>query len=159
MKKFILSLAVCLCAAFSAQAQWTVGARAGSGFQAQSSYHFGSENYVEGRLGMDWVGHGGYLAADFTALYMWNLCTMDWTPSAGQWFFDAGCGVGLGGDVNYLRVGVAGSARLGIKFNSAPVRLAVDWSPLIGPSFPYHAKAHFHQWGLCNLGISAVYCF
>ena len=163
MKKFILSLAVCLLMAVGAKAQdWSLGARLGSGFQAQAEYTLTDNTYLEGRFGMNWASRGASLNADFTALHNWNVCTMDWTPSAGQWFFDAGCGIAVGGAAHYAYVGAAGCAKLGIKFNSAPVKLSLDWTPVIGPGIGYgggHSSAGFNQWGLANLGISAVYCF
>ncbi|MBR2333064.1 MAG: hypothetical protein IKA60_01875 [Rikenellaceae bacterium] len=163
MKKFILSLAVCLCAAFAANAQdWAIGGRVGSGLQAQAELGLTSNTYLEGRLGMGWANLNANLNADFTALHNWNVCTMDWTPSAGQWFFDAGCGVTVGGAAHYAYVGVAGCAKLGIKFNSAPVKLSIDWTPSFGPGISYGkswSDAWFHDWGMANLGISAVYCF
>ncbi len=178
MKKILLSLAVCLGAAFSAQAQeWTVGGRIGSGLQAVGSYSLSDKTYVEGRIGLGWFGG---IAADVTALHMWNIMTMDWTPSAGQWFFDAGAGVNGGGGApsgyagtgiraNFGYVGGAGCAKLGIKFNNVPIRLAFDWTPVFGVDFvnvvdkdgivaPIH-QAGFYGTGLGNFGISCEYCF
>lgn len=83
MKKLIFSLAVCLCAlTASAQDRWAVGGRFGSGLQAQGEYHFMNDNYLEARFGMYYANPGATVMADFTALYNWNICTMDWTPSA-----------------------------------------------------------------------------
>ena len=164
MKKILLTLAVCLGAAFSAHAQeWTVGGRIGSGLQAVGSYSLSDKTYVEGRVGLGWFGG---IAADVTALHMWNIMTMDWTPSAGQWFFDAGAG---GIRANFGYVGGAGCAKLGIKFNNVPIRLAFDWTPVFGVDFvnvvdkegivaPIH-QAGFYGTGLGNFGISCEYCF
>jgi hypothetical protein len=153
MKKILLSLAVCFCAAMSAQAQeWTVGGRIGSGLQAVGSYSLSDKTYVEGRIGLGWFGG---IAADVTALHMWNIMTMDWTPSAGQWFFDAGAGVNGGGGASYGYVGGAGCAKLGIKFNNEPIRLAIDWTPVFG----VRSAIGFNPWGLANFGISCEYCF
>ena len=152
MKKFILSLAVCLCAAFSAQAQsWNLGGRISGGIQAQAEYNYSDAAYVEGRLGLNALIEG--MAVDLTALHMWNVATMDWTPSAGQWFVDLGAGAGIGGNKT-LFVGAAGSAKFGIKFNDAPVRLAIDWTPIIGV-----IGGSFYGLGCANVGISCVYCF
>ena len=108
MKKFILVLAAIFCVATTASAkggkfqqavqtvasqQWSVGARVGSGFQAQAECFYSDNKYVEGRLGMSWV-YGG-VVADFSVLHNWNVCKMDWTPDAGQWFLDAGVGAVL----------------------------------------------------------------
>lgn len=185
MKKFLLSLVVCLFAvsasaqiwqdvetAFTTKTKWAVGGRIGSGLEAQAEYTFDSDNYIEGRFGMGWICGG--LTADFTALYQWQIFDMDWTPSAGKWFFDAGAGVGVGGCANYCYVGAAGSAKLGIKFKNAPVKLAFDWTPIFGAEIAYFPKVNeadtdsvnvkstyskFFGRGLINFGISCVYCF
>lgn len=137
MKKLLLTLAMGLLA-WSASAQnWTVGGRIGSGFQAVGQYVFSNDNYVEARFGAYWANAGGTVTADFSVLYNWNVCNMDWTPSAGRWFFDAGAGINVGGKGHYAYVGVAGSAKLGIAFKGAPVRLSFDWSPAFGPGIAY----------------------
>lgn len=162
MKKFLLTIAVCFCALTVSAQGWSVGARVGSGFQAQGEYAFNNNNYVEGRFGMSWLNGGAALVADFTALYQWNVLNMDWTPSAGEWFFDAGVGVSVGGREHYAYVGAAGCAKLGIKFNSAPIKLSFDWTPVVGPEIGYYGKssvARFYAYGLANFGVSAVYCF
>ena len=93
--------------AWSASAQnWTVGGRIGSGFQAVGQYVFSNDNYVEARFGAYWANAGGTVTADFSVLYNWNVCNMDWTPSAGRWFFDAGAGINVGGKGHYAYVGV-----------------------------------------------------
>ena len=117
---------------------WTVGGRIGSGFQAVGQYVFSNDNYVEARFGAYWANAGGTVTADFSVLYNWNVCNMDWTPSAGRWFFDAGAGINVGGKGHYAYVGVAGSAKLvlpsrGLRyvFRSTGRRLSVPES-LIG---------------------------
>lgn len=198
MKKIILSIAVVLCAAsVSAQSwmdsvtnskNWSVGARIGSGFQAVAEYTFPSDNYLEGRFGMSWCNGGGTLMADFTALYNWHISTMDWTPDAGKWFFDAGCGVVVGGRSHYAYFGFAGSAKIGIAFHDAPIKLSIDWTPYIGPGISYNVDvpvyenrpvdpafpnitapvvtgvkktsySSFNEYGFANFGLSCVYCF
>lgn len=177
MKKILMIAAIALGFAAAASAQewkvgdttldfnkktWRVGARLGSGFQAVGEWEYNSKNYIEARFGMAWY-HGGLLTADFTFLHNWNVCKMDWTPGAGQWFFDAGVGLTVGGRANFVNLGVAGSAKLGIEFNSAPIRLSLDFSPAIGPWIVYipggGAGAGFNAHGFANLGLSAVYCF
>ena len=164
MKKILLVLvaAVFCVATVSAQgklssAKWSAGLRATYGIQGVAECFYSSDKYVEGRLGL----YGG-VSADFTVLHNWNVCTMDWTPSAGKWFFDAGVGVNVGGVAHAATVGAAGCAKLGIKFDAAPVRLAVDITPSIGPIIGYGkgwSGASFYYMGLCNVGISAAYCF
>lgn len=161
MKKILLSLAALLCVATVSAQGWAVGGRFGTGLQAQGEYHFSNNNYVEARLGFQYVDG---VRADFTALYNWNVCTMDWTPSAGEWFFDAGVGVNVGGISHLVTLGVAGQARLGIKFNSVPLRLSFDFAPAFGPWVTHgfgkgNNGAGFYKWGICNFGVSAVYCF
>lgn len=172
MKKIILSLAVVLCAV-SASAQnwvnqatdaskWAAGVRVGSGFQAVAQYTFESQNYFEGRFGMSWCNGGASLMADFTALYNWHIATMNWTPGTGDWFFDAGCGVVIGGREHWAYFGPAGSAKLGIAFHDVPLKLAVDWTPYIGPAIAYGngwSGSTFNEYGFANFGISCVYCF
>lgn len=170
MKKILLTLAVCFCALSVSAQEWAVGGRLGSGLQAQGEYRFANNNYVEARFGMSWAYPS--LVADFTALYNWNVCTMDWTPSAGEWFFDAGCGINVGGREHYAFVGAAGCAKLGIKFHKVPLRLSFDWTPAFGAEIAYWGSqtvggykikggsvSDFNERGLCNLGISCVYCF
>ena len=162
MKKLLLTLAMGLLA-WSASAQnLTVGGRIGSGFQAVGQYVFSNDNYVEARFGAYWANAGGTVTADFSVLYNWNVCNMDWTPSAGRWFFDAGAGINVGGKGHYAYVGVAGSAKLGIAFKGAPVRLSFDWSPAFGPGIAYWdggSHSEFNERALCNFGITCVYCF
>ena len=162
MKKLLLITVLALGFALAANAQgFRAGGRIGSGFQAQAEYCYNGANYLEGRLGMGWY-HNGILTADFTLLHNWNVGTMDWTPSAGQWFFDAGFGVTAGGRSNIVTLGVAGCAKLGIEFNDAPIRLAIDWTPAFGPAIAYVGQtsaAAFNEYGLANLGLSAVFCF
>lgn len=183
MKKIILIAAMVLGFAVAADAQgFRLGARLGSGFQAQAEYSYNGANYFEGRLGLAWY-IAGEPTADFTILHNWNVCTMDWTPSVGQWFFDAGVGLTVGGRAykseafaevggevstiavrgGYVNLGVAACAKLGIEFNNAPVRLSLDFTPAFGPEIAYisgyGAGAGFAKYGLANLGISAVYCF
>ena len=162
MKKIILIAAMVLGFAVAADAQgWRAGARVGSGFQAQGEWSYNGADYVEARFGMGWY-HGG-LTADFTALHNWNICTMDWTPSVGQWFVDAGAGLTIGGRANFVNLGVAGCAKLGLEFNDAPIRLSLDWTPAFGPAIVYvpgwGSGAVFNEYGLANLVISAVFCF
>lgn len=163
MKKIFLVLAAIFCVATVSAQKWAVGGRVGSGLQAVGEYQYAQKTYVEARFGMQWVAG---LAADFTALHNWNVCTMDWTPSAGKWFFDAGVGVNVGGAANVAYVGVAGMAKLGFKFNKIPLKLAFDFTPSFGPIIGYyHAQgeswthAGFFNYGICNLGVSAAYCF
>lgn len=163
MKKIILVAAMVLGFALAASAQqYRAGVRVGSGFQAQAEYNYAESNYFEARFGMSWCNFGGFLTADFTVLHNWNVMNMDWTPSVGQWFFDAGAGINVGGRAHYATVGVAGIARLGIEFNDVPIRVSVDYTPVFGPEIIYgkgYSAAAFNEYGLANLGLSAVFTF
>ena len=172
MKKIFLVLAAALCVAtVSAQnkfessiknaaqtiasQKWSVGLRATYGVQAISECFYTGDKYFEGRLGI----FGG-AAADFTVLHNWNCFNWDWTPSAGQWFLDAGVGANLGGTAHNMWVGVAGDVKFGIKFNNVPIRLAVDYTPVIAWNFNYHGvKDNIHTPGFYNFALSATYCF
>lgn len=162
MKKFLFTLAVSLMA-WSASAQnWMVGGRIGTGFQADAAYVFGNNNYVEARFGADWANHGGTVTADFTALYNWNILQMDWTPSFGTWFFDAGAGINVGGKKHYAYVGVAGCAKLGVDLAKVPLRLSFDWTPSFGPEIAYwkgYSASNFYERGLLDIGITCTYRF
>ena len=128
MKKIFLVLVAVLCvASVSAQkTKWAAGLRATYGVQAVGEYFYSSDKYAEARLGL----FGG-ACADFTALHNWNCCNWDWTPSVGKWYLDAGVGLNLGGAKQVVFGGVAGQVKFGIKFNKVPIRLAVDYSPMI----------------------------
>lgn len=175
MKKIFLVLAAMVCVAtVSAQnnvinaitsQKWSVGLRAGSTVQAVAECFYGDNTYVEGRFGMTALfgSSNAPVAADFTVLHNWNCFNMDWTPSTGKWFFDAGVGLSVGGGSHTAYVGVAGNAKFGIKFNSAPVRLSVDWTPVFGPGFVYgkgyNTHTGFPSLNIANFGVSAAYCF
>lgn len=160
MKKFLLTLVAVLCVSGAFAQDWKVGGRLGSGFQAVGQYTLNNDNYVEGRFGAGWLD--GAVTADFTALYNWHIYDMDWTPSVGTWFFDAGVGLNIGGREHYAYLGVAGMARLGITFNDAPVSLSVDYTPVVGPEIGYgggHSNATFRGMGFANFGITCTYNF
>ena len=177
MKKVLLLFVAVIFASSAFAQDWSLGARVGSGFQAVGQYKYDGNNYVEARFGASWnnpvvttIYNGpdtvdveeGRIMADFTLLHNWHILDMDWTPDGGIWFFDAGVGVNVGGRANYAYVGVAGMARLGFTFHTAPVTLALDWSPTFGPGILYVGKyneAFFNELGLANIGISCTYNF
>ena len=165
MKKIFLVLVAVLCvASVSAQkTNWAAGLRATYGVQAVGEYFYSSDKYVEARLGL----FGG-ACADFTALHQWNCCNWDWTPSVGKWYLDAGVGLNLGGAAHYVWGGVAGDVKFGIKFNKVPIRLSVDYTPVIGIAgwYGYHdlgdsvvRKVHLHTPGFYNFALSATWHF
>jgi hypothetical protein len=166
MKKLLLALAFVFCAASVSAQGWGLGARVNAGVQLQAEYTFSSENYLDGRVGINFPGG---LDLDLTLLYQWNIGQWDWTPKAGSWFVDLGVGANVGMASKYLYVGGIGCAKLGIKFNKTPVKLALDYSPSIGPwiggksdaSAADGTKTHvgIRTEGFFNFGISCVYCF
>ena len=168
MKKILLALAFVLCAASVSAQDWAIGGRITSGIQVQGEYQFDNGNYLEGRLGLGLINGAGL---DFTALHQWNICKMEWTPRVGEWFFDAGAGASIGMASKFLYVGATGCAKLGIEFNTAPVKLAIDYSPTIGPWVGSGKVANgddgsdtklysgIRTAGFLNFGISCVYCF
>ena len=195
MKKIFLVLAAALCVAtVSAQnkfessvkqaaqvvasQKWSVGLRVGAGAQVDAECFYAGDKYLEGRLGLGIIGG---LGADFTALHNWNCYNWDWTPSVGKWYLDAGVGANVGGNGGWVYAGVAGAVKFGIKFNKVPIRLAIDYTPVLGVHVVYgqthtetvtddagvttEVKTHvpsklgFHDKGFYNLALSATYCF
>lgn len=165
MKKIFLVLVAVLCvASVSAQkTKWAAGLRATYGVQAVGEYFYSSDKYAEARLGL----FGG-ACADFTALHQWNCCNWDWTPSVGKWYLDAGVGLNLGGAAHYVWGGVAGDVKFGIKFNKVPIRLSIDYTPVIGIAgwYGYYdlgdsevRKVHLHTPGFYNFALSATWHF
>lgn len=177
MKRVLLLFVAILFASTSFAQDWSVGGRVGSGFQAVGQYKYNGNDYIEARFGASWNNpvvhtinesantfsvHDGRVMADFTLLHNWHILEMDWTPSAGLWFFDAGAGVNIGGREHYAYVGVAGMARLGFTFHNVPVTLAVDWTPTFGPGIHYYGKqndAFFNELGLANVGVICTFNF
>lgn len=161
MKKLFVLLAVVALGASTASAQeWGAGIRIGSGFQGVAQKSFANENYIEARLGMDWM-HSGVIIADFSALYVWNIANMDWTDT-GNWFFDAGLGLNLGGKSHYATVGAQLMARLGYTFENSPISLALDWSPVLGAEIAYmkdFSESNFNERGIANFGLSCIFRF
>lgn len=173
MKKFLLIMVAVMCVGTLSAQKWSLGGRIGSGFQAVGQYEVTADSYIEARFGASWNnplflrevnGHVSEhrVMADFTALYNWHIFEMDWTPDTGLWFFDAGCGVNVGGREHYAYVGAAGMARLGIKFFDVPLSVSFDWTPSIGPNIFYgggYSTTAFNELGLANLGVSCVFNF
>lgn len=179
MKKFALTLVTVLFATAAFAQDFSAGLRVGSGVQAVGQYCYNGENYLEARFGASWNNFivvtpkttGSRLMAEFTLLHNWHILDMDWTPSYGEWFFDAGVGVSAGGREYFAYAGINGMARLGFKFFDAPVTIALDWSPTIGPAIAYgkymvgnevigrYNNVVFNELGLANIGISCVFNF
>ena len=171
MKKILLILVAVLCvttvsaenkikdaANYVASQKWSVGLRATYGVQAVAECFYSDKAYFEGRLGL----FNG-LAADFTVIHNWNLFAWDWTPSVGQWYFDAGVGGNIGGHAHFCYGGVVGQAKFGIKFNKVPIRLAIDYSPAINIGGTYGFEeanvVGLYTAGFFNGGLSATWCF
>lgn len=162
MKKFFVILAACLLTSVSVSAQnWAIGGRVGATLQFDAQYHW-ANSYIEGRFGAGFANHGGTITADFSALYNWKVLRWsNWTPSAGDWFLDAGVGLNVGGREHYAYVGPAGIVKFGIQFTGAskPVSLSLDWNPAFGVGIGYghgYSSAGFNEMGLANIGITCV---
>lgn len=156
MKKFLLIIAAAFCVASASAQGWGLGARVNAGVQLQGEYQFASENYLEGRLGINFVNG---LNLDLTVIHQWNVCNWDWTPNAGKWFLDLGAGAQgalflqeKGG----VYAGVVGDAKFGIKFNKVPIKLAVDYTPGLGLLM---VDGGGLTGSFFNFGLSCVYCF
>lgn len=188
MKKILLVIAAIFCVATVSAQKWAVGGRVGSGLQAVGEYHFSDKNYAEVRLGMGWLGkdygfshwrdNGSFYSDphinfELTGLYNWKVLNFDWTPEAGDWFLDAGVGAGFAIRKYYTYVGVAGQVKFGFQLKSIPLKVAIDWTPIVGPEICYggpskgyhwvfpnnYKRATFSGYTLANFGVSAVYCF
>lgn len=182
MKKFLLLVVASLFVTGAFAQDWSVGARAGSGFQAVGQYSLNQKNYVEARFGLNLARCA---SADLTGLYNWRLLQWDWTPEAGTWFLDAGVGASVGGAKHYAYFGATGMARFGFKFRKVPISLSIDYTPVIGLDFLYgpgggadnngteagyapvetraaankRTSVGFHEAGLWNSGITFTYTF
>lgn len=156
MKKFLLIIAAAFCVASASAQGWGLGARVNAGVQLQGEYQFASENYLEGRLGINFVNG---LNLDLTVIHQWNVCNWDWTPNAGKWFLDLGAGAQ---GALFLQekcgvyAGVVGDAKFGIKFNKVPIKLAVDYTPGLGLLM---VDGGGLTGSFFNFGLSCVYCF
>lgn len=184
MKKLLVLAAVvamsALCASTVSAQGWSVGARVGSGLQAVGQRNFADGNYLEMRLGMDWIDVHG-VGADVSLTYNWAVTTMDLTDE-GIWFVDLGAGLNVGGSsssamgytTHYTWVGLQGVAKFGYTFEEIPLSLAFDWSPVFGIGVAswdaygsYHGNkdvprghhSEFRGSGVGNFGISCVYSF
>lgn len=156
MKKFLLIIAAAFCVASASAQGWGLGARVNAGVQLQGEYQFASENYLEGRLGINFVNG---LNLDLTVIHQWNVCNWDWTPNAGKWFLDLGAGA-QGAlflqDNGGVYAGVVGDAKFGIKFNKVPIKLAIDYTPGLGLLM---VDGGGLTGSFFNFGLSCVYCF
>lgn len=186
MKKILLVVVAMLCiATVSAQSKfessvkqaaqtvasqkWAVGLRVGAGIQADAECFYAGDKYFEGRFGL-FLATSNYAVAplaDFTVLHNWNCFNWNWTPKVATWYLDAGCGINVGGKAHLAYTGAAGSIKFGMKFKKVPIRLAVDYTPVIGVQIDYgkdyygnnYSDAYFYGAGLTNFGVSATYCF
>lgn len=158
MKKIIIVVIATIIAVSASAQTWTVGGRIGAGFQATAEYHGLGEIgkmplYVEGRFGMAWNVPGGKVCADFTPLVMLEI-----TEFGKRFFFDSGIGMTVGGRGHYCFIGPSLSAKVGC-YVSNSVKLAIDWTPMLGAQIVTGGGSSFHKYGLCNFGLSCAYCF
>lgn len=169
MKKLIVAIAFSLISLGLSAQDWAVGARLGATAQVVGQYDMG-ESYIEARFGAGFAnnfmrdGFDGRFpygaSADFSVLYNFKLASWNWTPSAGEWFLDAGAGLNIGGGENYAYLGPQGMARFGIRFNSVPLALSFDWSPAISIAMVYgggHTEAGYNGLALANFALTCVF--
>ena len=170
MKRIILFFATVALTTTALAQGFSVGLRAGSTLQLVGQYQYNQTNYVEGRIGVSWLSIGGS-NSDISLLHNWRICTMDWSPKSGEWFFNAGVGANVNGHRDLICFGVMGMARLGLKFKKVPLSLSLDYSPTFGPEIyryeyylpdgtPQMARtAGFRYFGLDNGGLTLTYNF
>lgn len=149
MKKFLVALVAMFCVtAVSAQVN-NVGLRFNGGIELAGQYDLSKANYIDGRIGF------GKHHIGVTGIYTWKIQEFNWTPQYGKWFFDAG----VGGNIvigNDLGLNVVGSAKLGFKFNNAPVSLIWDYCPSLTLTEVAADASRLNLWGG---GVSIVYHF
>lgn len=150
MKKIILTAIASLMALCASAQAFEIGGRVDGGVQAVANVFLGSKHYVELRAG----ANVDYTNFDLTGLFQWQLLKFG---SRGNFFFDAGAGFNMGA-ASKGHFGIAGDAKVGIKFK-APVKLSIDYSPVIGWRWGYQKHGKFFTPGLYKFGISCVYCF
>lgn len=149
MKKLLVVLvALFTVNAVSAQVN-NAGIRFSGGIEIVGQYDLSKTNYIDGRIsfGKDHIGA--------TGVYTWKLEQFNWTPQYGKWFFDAG----VGGNIvigKSLGLNVVGSAKLGFKFNNAPVSIIWDYCPSLTLT---EVAATESRWNLWGGGVSFVYHF
>ena len=170
MKRIILLFAAAMLTTTALAQGWSVGVRVGSTVQAVGQYQYNQTNYVEGRIGVSWLSIGGS-SSEIALLHNWRICTMEWSPKAGVWFFDAGVGANVSGHRGLTCCGVMGMARLGVNFKKVPLSLSLDYSPAFGPEIyrieGYYPdgtpqtthSAGFRYFGLYNGGFTLTYNF
>ena len=159
MTRFLLVLALALTSfTLSAQNEWQVGLRAGATVQAVGQYHMGNR-YLEGRFGMAFVDQA-IPSADFAIYHNWRIVT--WSSGAGNFFFDAGAGINVGGVANYAYIGPSGMAKFGHHFSNVPLDLSVDWSPSFNTGIVYYGGENYADYlpiALANVAVTLTYRF
>ena len=128
MKKLILAAVFCMLAATTFAQSNGLGIRAGSGAELQYERYFGSGDVLKVNAGL-FDFDGNFFG---TVIYDWECFNWaNWTPSAGNWFFQAGVGGAVGILKDNFNLGVAGDVAFGIHFSGAPITLAVDYRPTV----------------------------
>ena len=153
MKKLILAAVFCMLAAATFAQSNGLGIRAGSGAELQYERYFGSGDVLKVNAGL-FDFDGNFFG---TVIYDWECFNWaNWTPSAGNWFLQAGVGGAVGlynnGETGDINLGIAGDVAFGIHFN-APITLAIDYRPTV--LFLNDAWGK----GFGNWGISCVFHF
>ena len=161
MKKFLLTLLICL-AALPVVAQRTPHALGlhlgGSTLDLEYQYHFNKKNFVDVTLGVFGIDDG-FLAQ---GTYNWNIKEFaDWTPDFATWKVWGGVGAGVGasdaGDRAGFVLGPMADLGFGFTFNSVPITLGVDYRPMLAIALGSHSG--IIDKGFFNLGVTATYRF
>lgn len=128
MKKLFLAALFCMLAATTFAQSNGLGFRAGTGVELQYERYFASGNLLKANAGL-FDFDGNFFG---TVVYDWECFNWTtWTPNAGDWFLHAGVGGAVGLFEQSLNLGVAGDVAFGIKFNGAPISLALDYRPTL----------------------------
>lgn len=150
MKKLFLAALFCMLAATTFAQSNGFGFRAGTGAELQYERYFASGNLLKANAGL-FDFDGNFFG---TVVYDWECFNWaTWTPNAGDWFLHAGVGGTVGIWKNDFNLGAAADVAFGIKFDGAPVTLAVDYRPTF---FFLH---DFLNEGFGSVGLSCVFRF
>lgn len=127
MKRLILAAIFCMLATSTFAQNNGLGFRVGSGAELQYERYFNSGSVLKLNAGLyDYAGN--YFG---TVIYDWDCFTWEnWTPKAGDWFFNAGLGASFGTWKSDFNVGFLGEVSFGIHFKGAPISLSVDYRPV-----------------------------
>lgn len=146
MKKFLAVVAVVLCGVMVANAQpRSIGGRIGDVIDVNYQHIVGANNGATNMVNVD-LGLPWFNGIEAACTYDWIFPFRSWSHR-GTWNYYAGVGLGVGFHNFNAPFGFVGAAgRLGAEYNFwFPLRLAIDWRPIIGPEFGKEGYCGFNS--------------